>query len=88
MADKPKGANLEKLGKRKIEEGELDPLLQAEAIKMSRWAHHDALLGARAALGMSDDEELTHEQVSLIKQAVFNNKYQYLCDKEESTDPY
>ena len=81
-------ADLSRLGRRKIEEGELDPLIQAEAIKMSRWAHHDAVIAVKAILNLGEDDELSPEQTTVIKKAIFGNKYEYLCNKEESTDPY
>lgn len=83
--EKPKFLGVSaKLGKRTIEKGEYDPLLKAEAIKMAKWNHHDMILGATTVLG----RELTAEETSACKRALFENKYAYLLEKEECTDVY
>lgn len=78
--------NTEALGKRELTDK--DPIIVAEAVKMSKWAHHDAVLGAKAVLGMADDEDLSKDQVSHIKHKVFENKYEYLVRMENNEDPY
>jgi hypothetical protein len=80
--------NSEKLGKRSIEQGEIDPLIKAEAIKLCKYAHYDMLLGAKTALGLDEDEELTKEQIHNLKAALFESKYEYLLSKETNEDAY
>jgi hypothetical protein len=71
------------LGNRHSVDG-TDEVLKAEAKKLAKWAHHDAVMVAEALL----ERELTPEEISKVKHALYNSKLDYLKSQEESTDPY